>query len=83
MKWEYIEKIARSLSEPGKPPRFYVKIHEVADILGCDRGTASQFLARHKVPYERISRDKKFFLPDVMEAVEGTKWSRETSRKYV
>lgn len=71
MNWMTIEKIAEN---PDK--QMYYNQSEVTKIQGFDRHQAAYFLAEQSVPFYRLRRAKVYFLPEVLEAVEGTKWSR-------
>ena len=64
-----IERIAKNTDK-----QWYLNQKEVARILGCHRSYAAAFLAEQSVPYYRLGRAKKYFLPEVMEAAAKLKW---------
>lgn len=70
MDWKTIEEIAKNPNE-----RWLFKQKEVAVLLGCTRQLAAAFLQENSVPYYRIGREKKYFLPEVLDAVKKTRWS--------
>jgi hypothetical protein len=57
-----------------KDKTWYLNLTGAAKFLGCGRHLAAQFLAEKNVPYYRVGKSKKYFLPHVIEAVEKTKW---------
>ena len=71
MNMKTIEQVAASAATGQK---WYLRQCEVARLMGVDRNTASTFLIEHSVPYYRISKEKSYFLPEVLEAVEKTHW---------
>ena len=54
--------------------KWYCNITETARIIGCNRMMAAAFLAEKGVAHHRIGKSKSYFLPDVIEAAEKTKW---------
>ena len=71
MNMTMIERIAKN---PDK--QWYVNQKEVACILGCHRTYAAAFLVEQSVPYYRLGKTKKYFLPEVLEAAEKRRWKR-------
>ena len=83
MNWKTIEQIAKSLATgpDEKPPtqkQFYLNQTEVSTLLGCGRQCATAFLSTHSVPYYCIGKAKIYFLPELLEAVEKTRWKQHT-----
>ena len=79
MKWQTIERIAKSIAtgpdeRPPAQKQFYLSLPEVATIFGCGRQCALAFLSEHSVPYYRIGSNKSYLLPEIIEAVETTRW---------
>ena len=69
MNWRLIEGLAKNTEK-----QWYVNQKEVAVILGRTRQVAAAFLAEHSVPFYRVGKAKSYFLPEVLEAVEKTRW---------
>lgn len=69
MNWHTIEQIAKNTEK-----QWYLNQKEVADMLGCSRQTARAFLSEKNVPYYRIGKEKSYFLPELLEAIEKTRW---------
>ena len=74
MDWKTIEQIAKNSDK-----KWVYAQAEVADLLSIDRHEAARFLQEQSVPYYRIGERKKYFLPEILEAVERTRW-KEASR---
>lgn len=47
---------------------------EVASLLRCTRQEAAVFLDAQSVPYYKTGRVKKYFLPDIIDALERTRY---------
>lgn len=69
MNQKALEQIAKN---PGK--QWYYKLSEIANILGLNRDLVANFLSENSVQYYCCSKAKMYFLPDVLEAVEKTRW---------
>lgn len=54
--------------------QWFRNISEVAKILGRDRHDVSAFLKQNAVPHYRIGKAKMYFLRDVLDAVDRTRW---------
>jgi len=80
MNWKTIEAIARSHSPDPRKPQYYYKIADLSAIIGVDRNDVPAFLHEHRVPPYSVSRAKIYFLPDVLEAIDGTRWRDEDKR---
>ena len=81
MKWKTIEQIAKSLATgpDEKPPtqkQFYLNLTEAATMLGCQPKLARAFFTERSVPYYKLNKSKSYFLPEVLEAVERTRWKQ-------
>lgn len=73
MKWKEVEQIAKSLAGDQKK-QFYLNQAEVSRLLGRDPRITGEFLLDAGVPYYLIGRAKMYFLPEILEAVEKTRW---------
>lgn len=69
MEWKTIERVAKNTDK-----KWYLYQKDVAVLLGCTRQKAAAFLEEQSVPYYRIGNSKSYFLPEVLEAVEKTRW---------
>ena len=69
MNWKLVENIAKNTDK-----KWYLNQGEVAVILGKTSPYAGAFLSQYGVPFYRIGKEKKFFLPEVIEAIEKTRW---------
>jgi len=69
MNWKTIEQITDS---PDK--KWYFIQKEIAAILGISRQHAAAFLKEYSIPYYAYGTAKKYFLPDVLDAWESTRW---------
>lgn len=69
MNWATIEHVAKNADK-----QWYLNQKEVAQLLGRSRWLASEFLQVNSVPYYRIGKEKKYFLPEVLEAADKQKW---------
>jgi hypothetical protein len=79
MNWKTVELMAKSLSsaQAENPPvqiQFYYTLKETANYLGRDIAQVRVFLVEHSVPYYRIGKTKSYLLPEVIEAVNKTRW---------
>ena len=71
MNWKAIEHVVQN-----KEQQWYVNQKQVAALMGCGRQRTAGFLMEQSVPFYRIGRDKVYFLPEVLEAVEKTRWAK-------
>ena len=69
MNMKHIETVA---ADTGKA--WFLGVGEVARVLGVGRNTAAQFLRDNALPYRKVANAKKYFLPEVLEALDKTKW---------
>jgi len=60
--------------------QWYINQGKVARILGYNRKLVAGFLKDNNIPFYRIGREKKYFLPEVMAAVEKSKWAEVTTK---
>ena len=55
--------------------KWYYNQKDIAILLGCTRQKAAEFLIMNSVPYYSVTgKSKSYFLPDILEAIEKTKW---------
>lgn len=84
MEWRKIEALARSLApEPEKSAsqkQFWFNIGELATMLGRDRDAVSSFLREKSVPYICIGKSKSYFIGDVIDSLEKTRWADNDGR---
>jgi hypothetical protein len=57
---------------------WYVTVSQAAKLLGRADWRVGEFLRDANVPFYTIGRSKSFFLPDVIAAIEKTKWGIPT-----
>jgi hypothetical protein len=65
------EMVAKDVSK-----RWYLSITAAAAVMGVSRQRAARFLTEHAVPYRVIGKAKVYFLPEILDAVDSTKWER-------
>ena len=71
-----IEQVAKNSTT-----KWYYNKKDISVLLGCTRQKAAEFLKINSVPYYNITgRAKSYFLPDVLEAIEKTKWKNSAKR---
>jgi len=80
MQWRYIEQMAKCASPEKGKPQFYFTIQELTQMLGANRNKVAAFLRDAGVPHYAIGRGKTYFLPEVIEAVEATRWAKVDGR---
>ena len=54
--------------------KWYLLQSEVAVVLGMTRQSTAEFLIKNSVTYYGIGKSKKYFLPDIIEAIEKKRW---------
>jgi len=76
MKWDTIEHIAKSMksSDDTATKQFYYSVTELAAMLGSTPKSVTAFLHEKCVPHYRPNRAKLYFLPEVLEEIEKTRW---------
>ena len=84
MRWQIIEQMARSLApeedKPAKQKQFFFSVSELAVLLGVGNDIVRAFLCDASVPHYTLSKTKLYFLPEVLEAVERTRWKDKETR---
>ena len=59
----------------GNPKKqWYFNQTELQIILGIGKTKFSDFIKSNPIPFYSIGKAKSYFLPDVLEAIEQTKW---------
>jgi len=72
-----IEQVAKNSAT-----KWYYTQKDISVLLGCTRQKAAEFLIVNSVPYYSMTgKAKSYFLPDVLEAIEKTKWKNSAKRK--
>jgi hypothetical protein len=64
-------------SEIAKEYGWYISVAQAAKLLNCGRYKAGLILQEAGVAFRWVGRTKRFLLPDVLEAIEKTKWRSE------
>ena len=77
MNWKTIENVAKSMASGATTAtkQFYYNTSEIAALLGSNPKYVTAFLIEKSVPYYCVGKSKIYFLPEVLEAVEGTRWT--------
>ena len=86
MEWRRMEAIAKSLTPEGDRLNGVVQWHYNITVLAKSFGgyrpeIMSAFLNERSVPHYCIGKNKMFFLPEVLEAIEGTRWAEKDGRR--
>jgi hypothetical protein len=53
---------------------WYIGVLEIAAILGVSENTARAFVQEQNLAWRKIGRLKKYFLPEVLDAMEKQRW---------
>ena len=64
--------ITHIAENPGK--QWYLSQSEICRLLGYSKKYVAAFLREHAIPFYCPIREKRYFLPDVLDAIEKTKW---------
>ena len=64
---------AKCLIETPEFQLFY-NLKGVSKVLGTSPRSVASFLIRERVPHYRISKGKVYYLPEVLDAVNKTRW---------
>ena len=80
MNWKNVEAMARSISSDPDVPQYYANVTTLAALYGTNRGRMSSFLIKARVAPYSVSREKKYRLWEVEEALEKSRWHNKDGR---
>lgn len=69
MNWAAVEKVLEY-----KDKQWYHNLTGVARMIGYDRKQTAAFLRENSVPFYKVGKAKIYFLPEVLEAIDNTRW---------
>ena len=69
MNFKTIERVAQNSNK-----KWYLSQMDVAVLIGRSRQYTAVFLEECAIPFYRIGRAKLYFLPEILEAIEKTRW---------
>jgi len=73
MNFKTMEQIAK---HPDLP--WMLSLSEASRRAGYSRQVMAEFLNAQSVPYYRVGKEKKYFLWEVLEAIEKTRWKESS-----